>query len=481
MKHYRHFLIILLALGIFFAWKQLSAQLVDEQIAEKVRHATVRLITAEPKRQIKFDDGHSFPILYPRGLGSGFFVDHDQIATNIHCVAGKTKIFAKLVGTETFYDIEGVTASDPENDLVILKVASKGPKPLALGNSDAVQIGEPIAAIGSSGGGIEGEIIQGKVYNRRHSDEWFRLKAKLLPGNSGGPILSSKGVIGIAVQTASSSYGFISYAIPSNTLKELLEKADTAKPLDLEKWQQERAILAYDYHSLAQNRFKDAQNRFKEGKLDMKNTHLFFQRAIELLGKAIERYQSHKSHLLRGNVYEKLKEYQKAIDDYTECIKLKPDFAGAYHFRGVAKWKRHLYEKAIADFEEAIALIPADALSYMLMGDSKLKLKRYEEAVVDFGKAIKLIPNNAHAYYNRGTARYEWGKLEEAREKNEAAQNQYQAADQDLDEALRLIWNRTRQSLPPDKDLNEALKSDPIWPRASHNLKLVKEALERLE
>ena len=174
------------------------------------------------------------------GLGSGFFVDHDKIATNIHCIAGNTKIRAKLVGTETFYDIEGVVASDPENDLVVLKVASKGPKPLSLGDSDAVQMEEPIAAIGNPKGGVEGQITYGKVYNRRNSDKWFRLAVELNQGNSGGPILGSKGVIGIAVQNASSAYGSIGYAIPSNTLVELLKKTETAKPLDLEKWQQER-------------------------------------------------------------------------------------------------------------------------------------------------------------------------------------------------------------------------------------------------
>ena len=458
MKYYRKFLMSLLALGFLFACKQLTAQLVNEQIIEKARHSTVRLITEELKREFKFDDGSLFTLKRPGGgLGSGFFVDHDKIATNIHCIAGKTKIRAKLVGTETFYDIEGVIASDPENDLVILKVASKGPKPLSLGNSDAVQMGEPIAVVGSPKGGTEGQVTLGKVYNRRDSDEWLRLKAKLHPGDSGGPVLSSKGVIGIAVQGGNTAYGSISHAIPSNTLKQLLKKNYAAKPLDLEKWQQKEPILAYAYHNLA-------SNMSKTGKSNSENQQLFYQKAIELSDKAIKLYESPTFYRLQGRVYEELKEYQKAIDTYTECINLKSDYAIAHSDRGLVEWKRRHYEKAIANFQKVIEFIPDDVLSYMFMGSSKEALGRYDEAVDDFGKVIdELSPNNANAYYNRGSARYQWGKLEESLGRNVDAQNQYQAAEKDYNRALQLN---------PNKDISF---------RASHNLTLVKKALERLE
>ena len=465
MKHYRHFLMILLILGFFSFGQQVFGQYakdkdpIVDQIAQKAKRSTVLLITAESVRQIKVDDGS--PLTEERdggGVGSGFFVDHDKIATNIHCVAGKTKIRAKLVGTETPYDIEGVIAWDPENDLVILKVAGKGPKPLSLGNSDAVRKGEPIAAVGTPEGGFEGQITHGKVYNRRGSDKWLRLTANLLPGNSGGPVLSSKGVIGVAAQGVISEYRPMSYAIPSNTLKQLLKNSKSAQPLDLEEWQQKKTILAYDYDSLAQNMFMKGT-----GKSDPKDRHLFYKYAIKLLDKAIDRYQSPEFYLLRGRVYEELEEYQKAIDDYTECIDLKCDYATAYSNRGLINAKRRLYEKAITDYKEAIKLIPDDAFSYMLMGDSKLNLGRYEEAIADFGKAIKLSPNNADAYYGRGIARYNWGKFEEDRGRNAAARNQYQAAEKDLNRALELN---------PDEDVSDD---------ASRTLKLVKEALKRLQ
>ena len=514
MKYDRHFLIILLVLGFFIAGQQVFGQFANDpivdQIAEEARRATVHLVTEDLKREFKFDDGSPYILMRPDGgLGSGFFVDHDKIATNIHCVAGKTKIRAKLVGAEIFYDIVGVTASDPENDLVILKVAGKGPKPLSLGNSDAVQRGEPVAAVGNPEGKVEGQITHGKVYNRRNSDKWLRLMAELHPGNSGGPVLSSKGIIGIAVQSASSAYGSISYAIPSNTLEELSENSESMKPLDLEKWQRKEPILAYDYHSLAADMYETAKDLFEIGQFNSEDQKLSYQRSIELLDKAIKLYESPTFYYLRGKIYEELEQYQNAIDNYTECLNRKSDYATVYASRSSAKWKRHLYEEAIADCEKVLEFIPDDAHSYMIMGGAKLNLKRYEEAIADFGKVIdELSPNNTNVYYNRGAARYEWGRFEEASGKREAAKTQYLAAIRDFNKALKLARNNVdvyynrglakyrmgkieeasgkreaakTQYLAAIRDFNKVLESTPNDIDAYNNLKLPKEALERLK
>ena len=95
MKHYRHFLMIFLILGFFSFGQQVFGQYakdkdpIVDQIAQKAKRSTVLLITAESVRQIKFDDGSTFTFKNPdEGLGSGFFVDHDKIATNIHCWRG---------------------------------------------------------------------------------------------------------------------------------------------------------------------------------------------------------------------------------------------------------------------------------------------------------------------------------------------------------------------------------------------------------
>lgn len=97
---------------------------------------------------VRADGGRLIPlgddsyIKFPDELGSEFFVARDKIAMNIHVAAGATKIRAKLVSIGKSYEIESVTTFDAKNDLAILQIVGKGPKPIPLGNSDAVQIDE---------------------------------------------------------------------------------------------------------------------------------------------------------------------------------------------------------------------------------------------------------------------------------------------------------------------------------------------------
>ena len=429
MKHNGKFLLGLLALGIVVACTQAPKQVFGKSLhPSTVRSSTVRLITADANKVIPLGGG--FSIIHPEGLGSGFFVEHDKIATNIHCIAGVTKISAKLVGRETLYKIRGVTASDPKNDLVILEVVSTGSKPLPLGNSDAVQVDEPIFAVGDPIGGVEGQVTWGKIYNKRDSDGWFRMTTKLSPGNSGGPVSNSKGVIGVAAQTGTSSWqGDISfsYAIPSKTLKELLKNSEPTQSLD--RWQKKEQIRAYAYSNQAKY-----VSQFGQTQPDPDIQHQSYKKEIELLDKAIGLYRHPKFYFSRGVAKAQLEQYQKAIEDYTESITLNSDFAPAYYMRADAKM--------------------AYLAKLQYLGD-------YKGAIADFSKAIELIPVDAMAYHNRGLARFRWGLSKKAwGESSKVVRSLYQAAIDDFDEAIRL---------------------NPNLPVALQNHELVKKALEELE
>ena len=84
-----------------------------QQIAKKAFDSTVLLIMEDANGQ-------------PVGLGSGFFVKPQQIATNLHVVEGSASGYAKLVGQKTKYEIVGVSAIDRKRDLAILNVAAFG-------------------------------------------------------------------------------------------------------------------------------------------------------------------------------------------------------------------------------------------------------------------------------------------------------------------------------------------------------------------
>jgi tetratricopeptide (TPR) repeat protein len=97
-------------------------------------------------------------------------------------------------------------------------------------------------------------------------------------------------------------------------------------------------------------------------------------------------------------------EYEKAIADYNQAIKLNPNDASAYYNRGLAHYYLKEYEKAIADYNQAIKLDPNHANAYYSRGFAYRNLKEYQKAIADFNQAIKLNPNDADAYYSRGLA-----------------------------------------------------------------------------
>ena len=108
----------------------------------------------------------------------------------------------------------------------------------------------------------------------------------------------------------------------------------------------------------------------------------------------------------RGLAYYDKKQYDQAIDDYSEAIGLKPDFAVAYYDRGLAYDDNKAYDKAISDYTEAIRLKPDDADSYCARGWAFHGQREYDKAISDYNDAIRLNPNFALAYNDRGLAYY---------------------------------------------------------------------------
>ncbi len=210
-------LAILTVLLFFCPISILPAQTVPE-IAEKALAATVYL---------EMQDSNGSPL----GFGSGFFVKPNLIATNYPVIAGASSGTAKLVGKSITYKIEGFTATDKYNDLALLKVTASGIKPLPLGNSDDVKIGETVYVVGNPKG-LEGTFSDGIISSRRggHAKGRFQMTAPISPEISGGPVLNRKGeVISVSFMMFEGSQN--NFAIPSLYLKTLLALSGPVKPL----------------------------------------------------------------------------------------------------------------------------------------------------------------------------------------------------------------------------------------------------------
>ena len=185
-----------------------------QEIAERALASTVAL-------NILDANGNSI------GYGSGFFVRPGYIATNYHVIKQASRMHFKSVGDETTYWVQDIVATDPTHDLALLRVLSLKIPILPLADSDSVQIGENVYAVGNPRG-WEGTVSDGIVSSIRGEGEnkWIQITAPISPGNSGGAVLNSRGeVIGVATLAAQADYAQnLNFAVPSNYLKVLLQR-----------------------------------------------------------------------------------------------------------------------------------------------------------------------------------------------------------------------------------------------------------------
>ena len=343
------------------------------------------------------------------GAASGFFVEPDKIATNIHVVAHPGPIFIKSADKKKIWTVEGVTAFDVKNDLVILKVKDEG-TPLPLTDSDALRIDQPVFAVGNSGG--EYKITEGNVHSVRNSDKWIRLKIHTSLGNSGSAILNSEGqVIGV---DASGDHLY-SYVIPSNALKTLLERSGLTEPLT--QWQKRKQISAYHYMTQANHRYN--AERYEEAIVEL-------NKALQLNPEFIQAYYGRASSQLKlgvseaklGNVGKARVLYQAAIEDLNEIIKLHPDYGDAYDTRGDTRFK--------------VSEVESDK------GNTKEEMRMFTAAINDYTQAIKLEPNGFGAYLGRGIAKSNRGKFKADHGNVAEAQKLYLEAIADLTQVIQL-------------------------------------------
>ncbi len=181
-------------------------------IAKKTLESTVLVVAEDAEGEII-------------GIGSGFFVREGLIATNQHVIDEAAIIGVRMVNQEHFHPIDSVAAQDAEQDLALLIVSSLNAPALPLGDSDALQIGEPIYAVGNPIGFLEGTFSDGLVSGIRGAlpdSKLIQMTAPISEGSSGGPVLNAKGEV-VGVSTAEIALGQnLNFAVPSNALKKLI-------------------------------------------------------------------------------------------------------------------------------------------------------------------------------------------------------------------------------------------------------------------
>jgi serine protease Do len=168
----------------------------------------------------------------PRGrqsLGSGVIASGDgYIVTNFHVVRGADAIVVRLADQSEHQ--AKLVGSDARTDLALLKIEGRGLPALPFGDSDRLQVGEPVMAIGNPFG-LEQTVTTGIVSAKERFigsgpyDDFIQTDASVNPGNSGGPLVDSRGaLVGINTAIFSQTGGSvgIGFAIPVNVAKDVL-------------------------------------------------------------------------------------------------------------------------------------------------------------------------------------------------------------------------------------------------------------------
>lgn len=311
----------------------------------------------------------------PVEAGSGFFVAPDKIVTTLQLLAEATDVYAvpgdllaKTAGRirnrffhrreypedieEQMYTIEGVTAYDTKNNLVLLKVAEIG-VPLPLGDSDALEISEPVYTLAYDDR-LRYKKTTCLLQNRYKEGVWFQIKTDSAPWDGGAPVLNSKNeVVGIVSHSLESDSDddnqAIVSAISSDTVKALL--ANSGKVMSLKQMQRHPRVRAY---------------------------------ALET----------------RGDRLEELYQYREALRCYNAALKSNPDLSRIYAKRGMVKTELENFEGAFKDFDRMIRINPGHIFAYNNRASTRNVLGDEQGAIDDLNKAIKINPDYAIAYIN---------------------------------------------------------------------------------
>ncbi len=174
------------------------------------------------------------------GIGTGFVIRQDGlILTNKHVVSDTQVKYLAIIrdekGEEKKYTVTAVHR-DPFNDLAIVKVDATGLKPAELGDSNNLQVGQLVVAIGNALGRFNNTVTTGVISGlgrgvapidpttgiAEQLDNLIQTDAAINPGNSGGPLVNSAGQV-IGINTAVAGAQNIGFALPVNVGKDLID------------------------------------------------------------------------------------------------------------------------------------------------------------------------------------------------------------------------------------------------------------------
>ena len=318
------------------------------ELVRKVKPAVVSIITYDAEGE-------------PLMTGSGFFVDHCKVVTNLHVIRGATKVEIKMLdGKGRTYPAAGILAVDTEGDLALMRVdvPQERTRSIELA-SDLPDEGETIFVIGNPLK-LEGSVSDGIVSAVREVPNVGRIiqiTAPISHGNSGSPVFNLRGqVLGVVTVKVTNGQN-INLAIAAARVRDL--QGENVRP------------------------FSELPARTKT---DLSET--LYQNGLE--------------SLWLGN-------YESALSYFQNAVTKNPRRADAWTQVGYCRVKQGKNVEAIRAYERALELKPRAAEIHNKLGDAYYYAGRLLDAIESYSNAVRLEPNYAEAYYNLAVTYYENG------------------------------------------------------------------------
>jgi tetratricopeptide (TPR) repeat protein len=110
------------------------------------------------------------------------------------------------------------------------------------------------------------------------------------------------------------------------------------------------------------------------------------------------------AYVNRGKEHVNKKDYDSAIADFNEAIRINPNDSSVYFYRGYAYYNKNNYDSAIANYSLSIKIDPNNPVTYFNRGNAYFNKNDYSNAIVDYSLSMKINPNNASTYFCRGYA-----------------------------------------------------------------------------
>jgi len=362
-----------------------------------------------------------------------------EILTNAHVVEGCQRISVKLASGHS--EVAELVARDEKNDLAVVRLTGTNNRPASVAmfrEGAPIRPGDAVVALGYPLAGLLATTANLSVGNVSalaglgDDSRYVQISAPVQPGNSGGPLLDASGhLVGVvtaklnAEQIARITGDIpqnVNFALKAEVARTFLDSKDIAyqtahserqlSPAEVGEMARPFTVYIECEQAGQQSATAPAKPNLPKGRESMRQQIAWCtgsdQPSADLIVNAcsavIQSRQKAWAFSNRAVGYYLKADYDRAIADCTEAIRLDPKFAKAFQTRGLAHLAKRDYDRAIADSTEAIRLDSKDAVVFKNRGAAYNGKGDSDRAIADLTEAIRLDPKSASAHNNRGNA-----------------------------------------------------------------------------